>query len=251
MRKYYFVCSIFPKLSLDNKPEMEFGELRKILENNLNEKDKHFLKILQMYRDIQNLKYFWKKKTLMPYGNLDEKGFDEALLTESFFPQIVFDYINKTEDKIGRFSYLLYSFFSFYKDHENLFLSHFYTLERDIHIISCFLRAKEENKDISRELHFEDAKDPFLQMFLLQRGEVDVPFPYEKLKEIFNKNKEDPKNLHRKFLEWRFFLNQKKITNTYFTIDEILAYIANLFIVEDFYRLDKNYAKTLLNNYIG
>ena len=126
-------------------------------------------------------------------------------------------------------------------------------MERDIKIIFSALRAIELNRNIEDELLFEDKKDPLMEYIFSQKGSsiLEVPKEYEGLKQIFLKNKNNPKNLHFELLDYRFKKINEKSEKDLFTISQILGYIANLIIVEDYFKLDKMQGKVIIDSLLG
>jgi hypothetical protein len=252
MRKYYFIGCLFPEISLKVKPDISFFEMENILDLNLLQKDKEKVKILRKYIDLKNLKRLWIESSIDYKGNLDEKGLDQVCLLEEFFEDFVFDFLKKyenKEDRIKNFSYLLYNFINFHMKRDD-FLSFYFKMKRDIKLILLLLRAKELNRDVELEMKFFDKKDFLVKFLLSQKDEksLDVPKEYARVKEIFLKEKENPKNLHLNLLEFFFEKNREFLEKRPFDIDQVLAYLANLIIVEDFLSLDENQGKIMTDN---
>ena len=82
-------------------------------------------------------------------------------------------------------------------------------------------------------------------------GSLEVPKEYEELKNIFLKNRENPKNLHFELLNYRFQKINEKSEKYFFDISQILGYLATLLIVEDYFKLDKMQGKLIMDSLLG
>jgi hypothetical protein len=253
MKKYYFTSCTLPKLSLGVKPDISFEEVERLLEVNLSKRDKGVLKTFKGYIDIKNLKSLFLNRELDPRGNMDKKEIGEAFLVENFFPFFVFEFLKKykEEERAKNFYLILSSFLNYQMAlSKNDFLRFYFKLERDMRIIFSALRAFELNRDITKELEFEDKTDPLVEFIFSQKGEksLEVPKEYEELKTIFLKNREDPKNLNFEFLNYRFQKINERSEKYFFDISSILGYLATLIIVEDYFKLDKMQGKLIMNS---
>ncbi|KPK32701.1 MAG: hypothetical protein AMS24_03355 [Chlamydiae bacterium SM23_39] len=256
MKKYYFLCCFFPVLNWQVKPELSFFELDRILRWHLSDKDKSLLKIFKQYVDIKNIKALLENLRLDPRSNLDEKGLDQSFLVGDFFPYLVFDFLKKytgKEDRITNFASLLSNFLNYQIDNtKSPFLSFYFKMEREIRIVLSALRAKELKKDIVKELFFEDPRDPFINFIFSQKEDesLEVPKEYLQLKELFLKNKENPKHLEIALLKFKFFKNNDEMKKYFFNIDQILGYLANLIIIEDLYFLMQHPKKEVVDKLV-
>ena len=256
MNKYYFLLCSLPSLNIGSKPEVTFLELKKYLDWNLSTIDKEVLYSYMQYIDIKNLKNVWLGKSIDLRGNLDEKAINEGLLTEDFFPEFVFDYLKRFEtidEKINNFSKLEVEFIKYQIENtKNKFLSSYFTFERETKLILTALRAKKLKRDISKELEIEDKKDSLVVNILSQKEANDYhpPKEYELLKDLFLKHQDTPKALNKGFMEYCFHRYTVIPENDLFTIDQILGYISNLILVEDYYYLDHEKGKLIVDSLI-
>jgi len=256
MKKYYFLCCFIPYLDWKIKPEISFDELSRILKWHLSDKDKKFLEIFKQYIDIKNIKAFLENLNLDPRGNLDEKSLKQSFLVEDFFPYLVFDFLKKytnVEDRLKNFSILLSNFLNYQIINvKSSFLHFFFKMEREIRVVLTALRARDLRKDIMEELFFEDYRDPFIHFIFSQKGNenLEIPKEYIPLKELFLKNKDHPKKLEIALLKFKFFKNIEESKKYFFTIDQILGYIANLIIIEDLTILMQSPKKEMVDNLV-
>ena len=253
MNKYYFLLCSFPTLNIGVKPPLSFNELEKYLDWNLSQKDKEVLAVFRQYKDIKNLKNTWMEKKIDPRGNLDLKNINEVIQSQNFFPNFVFDFLKKygsASERINNFAILEIQFLKYQINNlKNDFLVSYFTFEREIKLVSTALRAKLFNKDIANELKDEDQKDKFVENILSQKDSKTYhpPKQYEKLRKIFLKFKDNPKKLYKAFLEYCMEMYNNFVINDYFTINQILVYLASLFLVEDYYELNHEKGKLLVD----
>jgi hypothetical protein len=254
MNKYYFLLCSLPSISIGSKPYISFLELENYLDWNLSETDKKKLFYFRQYIDIKNLKNLWLEKKIDLRGNFDEKTLHEALLTEDFFPAYVFEYLKRyvsTEEKITNFPLLEINFF-----HDQIFapkspfLLSFFKFERESKLVLTALRAKNLGRDISVELAGENENDLLVDNILTQKDEVSFrpPPEYLQLNNIFLKYQNEPKVLYKTFLEYCFQRYASFSEKEPFTIDQILGYLANLIIVEDYYYLNQERGNSIVDS---
>ena len=254
MNKYYFLLCSLPSVNIGAKPFVSFVELENYLDWNLTEADKKVLYSFKQYIDIKNLKNMWMDRGIDSRGNLDEKTIHEISLTEDFIPGYVLDYLKKyisIDERINNFSLLEMEFFKYeIENPKSDFLHRYFSFERETRLILTALRAKTLKIDISKELEGEDKKDPLVDNILSEK-EAKVytpPKEYEKLRDIYLKSQDNPKELYKSFLEYCFNKYGDFSEKDPFTIDQILGYLANLILVEDFYYLDQEKGKLVVDS---
>lgn len=245
-----------PTLSLDIQPEINFDEFQKMLFLNISERDKKKLYLFKQYIDIKNLRSFWSGRELDWRGNLHAKQIEEALLTEEFLPSYVFDFVKAyedTSDRLKNFPYLPIRFLREMDKQSNGFLHWYFSEERKQRIVFAALRSRQIKRDLAYELQYEDGED-FLVKSLIEQGQSEsffLPKEFENLKKIYDENFDKPLLLEQKLLKYRLKkIEEKEELQPFFTIDHILAYMAKLMIVEDWYKLDENTSKTIVDRLI-
>jgi len=255
-RKYYFILCSVPTLSLDFSPEINFDEFQKMLDLNIAERDKKKLYIFKQYIDIKNLRSFWSGREIDWRGNLHAKLIEEALLTEDFLPSFVFDFASAYEDTASRlknFSYLPIKFLRDMEKQTTGFLKWFFSQERKISIVISALRSRRLSRDLAYEMQYEDRED-FLVKSLIDQSQTDsffFPKEFEEIKKIYEENFDKPLLLEQKLLQYKIKkIEQREELQPFFTIDHILAYMAKLMMVEDWYKLDENTSKTIVDSLI-
>lgn len=254
MRNYYFVVPSLPPLVLHERPEITFDELMARLEINLNKQDLEKTKVLRRFVDIYNIRALLMEEPVDPRGNLNEKELDEALLVHAVLPDYVFDFLDqfeKVSDKIRNFSGLLARFFNEEIPKQQGFLRNYLLFEREWRLVLLALRAKQLNRDVAKELQFEDPTDPIVAQILAQKdSEIYEPTSeYADLKELMISSHADPWVEHQAFAEYRFRKIAELAESKLFTIDQILCYIVQLMIIEDIIELDKERGSMILDTF--
>jgi len=251
--KYYYLATALPTISLKAKPDISFEELKFMLQINLRGKDYQKVKLFKKFIDITNLRLLWLNKEIDPRGNLNSAELEDAILIKDFFDDYVFDFLDryeKTEDRLKYFSFLIASYFNDVKDSQKGFLKFYFNFERKLRLISTALRAKKLNKDILKELQFEDPADEFVAYILAQKDQdsFEPPHEFRRVKKIYKKYLQDPRTLHLKLLEYKF--NQIEIFSEQkpFSVEQILSYAALLILVEDYYKLNEDIGREKIKN---
>lgn len=200
---------------------------------------------LQLLRriDLYNLRAFWLGQPLDERGTLNAKNLEEALLVGDQFPLYFSDYLSRYEkisERLAHFPELTSLFYS--EERAKGFVSDYFRFERELMLILAALRAKETERDIVKELQFEDFADPLVAYILAQKdaSEFTPPKEWEAVKVLFAANSRNPKKLHRSILEYRFD-RIEEMCQEYapFSIDQVLGYAAMFLVVEEWFSLDR------------
>lgn len=250
--KYYFLSCTLPQLNIDHKVDISLEEIEALFSINLSIKDLEKINILRSYYDINNLLAFWQEKEIDNRGTLDEKGIEEAMLVQNFFPEYVFEYVRRYEElheKIRNFSFILMNFFNDQIEKNEGFLKEYFLFEKQCRLIITFLRSKKLKKDFLDEVKYEDEKDFFLMEILKQKEmeNYEPPREYAKLKDIFIKYQAHPNEMQKEFLKFKLKRIDEMIETKNFTIDEILGYLAKFFIILEWQILDTNVSQVLVD----
>ena len=224
------------------------------LESTISEKDFEKVKLLRLFVDISNIRALLMEEPVDPRGNLTEKQLDEAIVVQYLLPQYVFDFLSqfeKVSDKIRYFSGLVALFFNQEIPKATGFLKDYLTFERESRLVLLALRAKRLGRDLVRELQFEDPTDPFVAQILSQRDapQYEPPAQYAELKEIFLSCSGDPWQENRAFILYQFNHIEEISEKEQFTIDRILAYVAQLMLLESLSELDEEKGKMILDTF--
>lgn len=243
--QYYFLLLSLPPLSLKSRPEISFKEMMELIELNIAARDKEKVRLLLRPIDLYNIRALWMGLALDDKGNFSPKELEELLLVrDDVLPDYLLDFLDRYEAPRDRLNYFSSLFASLYSDEqEGLkgFLRKYYQLEREERLVLAALRANRIGRDIAKELQFEDPSDPFVSFILAQKdaSNFTAPAEYEDLKALFVENSSEPEKLHRAILQYRFEKIEAMKEKTSFSIDQLLAYIAQFLIVDGWFRMDK------------
>lgn len=245
MSQYYFIGTVLPDLTLDSEPEINFFGLDTLLRDNLSEEDYAKTTVIRGYFDILNLRSLWMGQEIDPRGELNASELEEALINHVSLPGYIFEFLARYHtvgERIHHFPALLANFFRHAKQEKDPFLSKYFTFEREFRLILTAYRAKKLGRDLSVELQYEDPEEELISHFLVQKDAkaLELPEKYEDLRAILEKNENDPMALERALDEYRFNTIDKLVDmSDMFSIDRILAYMAQLTVVEKWFGLDK------------
>ena len=244
MANYYFVGTRLPVLRFDASLEITFSELDTLMKDNLTNQDYAKSLLIRQYYDIQNIRAYWLKEELDPYGTMDIVQIEDALVTQIGFPDYVYNYMEKyqsKEDRIRHFSELMAVYFRQMITNTEGFLHEYLIFERDWRLVMVGLRAKKQGRDVAQELQFEDPHDLLVYQILAQKESktFEAPPKYADLKPIFEKNQNDPLALHLELSEYRFNKIEEMLGFDLFSIDRILGYMIQLIIVEKWQHLSR------------
>ncbi len=251
---YYFLASLLPSnLILGNNPEVPFSEFNELCLQNLNPSDLEQIKTMRRYTDIKNLRPLWQKKSLDPHGNYNDKELETHLLLEEGFPEYVFEFLRdheSVEERLDFFPKLLAQFFTEEIAVASNFLKNFLVFERSWRLLLLALRAKAYQKDVTWELQHEDASDDEVAYIIAQKdsNEFEVPKDYEELKEIYHKYRREPLKMHWEMEQFKLKKIETFVESGVFSADNVLSYLAQLIIVENWLKLNHDQGVSIVEN---
>lgn len=254
--QYYFVGTALPPLHIGEKPEISWEGLQRLLVDNLTEKDYTQTKVLRRYFDILNMRAFLKKEPLDPFANLNQYDLEGVLLGQFFLlPPYVKTYLDRyetNEERIYHFPELIAAFFRDEVDSNSGFLKHYLNFERNLRLVLTAYRAKQLNRDIAKELQFENPDENIIVQLLSQKDAktFEPPEEFEDLKPILEENYASPLALHKALNEYRFKKIEEMGGLDVFSIERILSYLARFFIVEKWMALDKEQGLQIVDHIV-
>ena len=256
MANYYFLAASLPPLVLGEKPDLSFDELIARLSINLNKKDLQKVIVFRRWIDLSNIRSLYLEEAIDPRGNLSEKELDQALLLQDDLPEYVFDFLGQFEsvhEKLRFFPGLLAAYFREETPLQTGFLESYLEWERSWRLVLLGIKAKELGRDLTEELQFEDAKDPFVMDLLVQKDSItyDPPPEFLSLKEKYLACGPDPFQQFKEITRWRFKHIEELATQPLFSIDWILSYMAQLLLVEQWNELDPGKGEIILEAFVG
>lgn len=256
MTNYYFLAASLPPLILGEKPDFSFEELSASLELNLTRKDFEKVVILRRLTDINNIKALFLEDGIDLRGSLTEKELDEALLIKDKLPDYVFDFLDQFEsvaEKVQFFPGLITAYFREEIFRQEGFLKKYLEFERSNRLILTALRSKHLQRDLSRELQFEDFSDPLVHSILAQKDSpsYDPPTEYQELKDYYLAEILNPWEQNKKIYQWRLNQIEELVEKPFFSIEWILAYFAQFLIIERWNEMNEVKGKIILEAFVG
>lgn len=250
---YYFLGTLLPELHIGEVPEIGFREYKQLLKENLSASDYAKTRVIRNLHDIFNLRFYWKGEPLDPFGNLKDSDFEEAFATRSMLPSYVFEYMDKYENKseqLHHFPALLATFFNEEIEQSSGFFKAYLILERELRLVMLAFRAKKLNKDVFAELQYEDPEESIIAQILAQKdsGSYEPPEKYEELKVIFDKYQNQPLELQKALIEFRFNKIEEMLGLDLFSADRILAYLVELMLTEQWQHMDQQKGQKIVSN---
>lgn len=227
MTLYYFVETALPERHSD----MSFAELDELFKGNLKKKDYEKTLKLRFLIDLENLRLFWQERALDPRGVLDKVGIEAAFLEGGVFPEWLEGYLEEYKETEERLRYFPQVWALFFREEvlsEKGFLREYFEFEQGVRLILSALRAKKMDRDLAKELQFEDPSNPLVQEILLQKDTQNFvpPSDYEELARLFLNFSEDPLLLDKALENYRFRKIEEMKSLQNFTVDRLLAYMA-------------------------
>lgn len=254
MARYYFLAASLPPIKIGDTPEISFGEVLSRLKIGVRKYDlKKTIKLRQLI-DLLNIRALLSGQKLDLRGNLTEKELDECLLVKYGFPAYIFDFLAQFENnaaKLVHFSGLLARFFIEEIKEAKGFLKKYFIFEREYRLVMTAIRAKQQGRDFTHVLQFEDLSDPFVVQILAQKDaeSYEPPAEYLELKGLFISSGSDPWEQHKVFTEWKFNKIEELGEGKAFSIDFILSYMVRLLLVEDWQALNEEQGKETIKAY--
>ncbi len=250
--KYYFLASLLPDITLEEKPEIPFPELMHLCAANLTLADREKAAVIRRYVDIENLRLFWQGAKPDIHGSYDEKQIETNLLLEEGYPDYVFEFLHtheSTKERLEHFSGLFVSFFEKEIPKASGFLKNFLIFEHSRRLIMAAVRAEAYQKDLIEELRFEDPHDETVALLIAQKDAGYFVFPeeFEKLGKIYREFHREPLKLFREYSEWKLSAVKKLSEGDAFSIDAVLCYLARLIIAEDWMLLNAEEGSQVMN----
>ncbi len=263
MKRYFFLASVLPELHVGNPPEISFNEFMFLCRVNLSKKDFEKTVVIRRYYDLQNLRIVWEKdrldqaleEELDHRANLDENGLEDALIMGSGLPDYAYDYLEKYEnrqDRLYHFPGLLADYFQAETAQASGFLREYLVFEHEWRLVLAGLRAKQQHRDIAKELQYEDLDDLLVRQLLAQRDSehYEPPESYHDLKDIFLANQADPLELQLALCRYRFKKIEDMLGTDMFSMDRVLGYMAQLIIIEQWVELDKRKGLQIIDSIV-
>ncbi len=245
MAQYYFLAISLPKLEIGHKPDISPDELKTLLVENLTPSDLRKTMKLRWFYDLSNIQAFWIDEPLDYWGNLDRNELEEELLTgEGCLPKYVFSFLREYESKEDRLKYFPMLYFKYFDDlaeNNSGFLRDYGKFERDLRLALVAYRARLLNRDLAKELQYEDPEADIIVQLMAQKGSKTFvpPTGFEDLLPMLEENQGHPYKQQQALLEYRFNRLQQDVGFDGFSIDYILLYLLEYIYVDRWMHMDK------------
>ena len=236
MRNYYYLAISLPELEIENKPTIHFKELMEQFEINLSPSDFKKLNKIRLYFDLVNLEKFLQEQGVDSRGTLSSFEIAEALEFKTYFPEYIFEFLEKNKTKEERLS-LFPSIYSKYFqdfDEENEDVKNIVIFENELRLFLLGYRSIRFHKNVEDEFQFENLSSDTVAMILSQQAETKV-LDEVKLQQLIDALKltNDPL-LVRSLVESFRFEHYKEIQDFHsFNIVGLIAFTMQLKILED------------------
>jgi len=255
MGNYYFTSSALPKLKVGERPEMGSHIFTILLKLNLSSKDYQRTVDMRRLVDINNLRALWRGDQCDPRGNYNKKQMEEIMILQEGLPEYVYDYIeqyNSVKDRLKFFPALVSTAFGEEISHQTGFTKTYFEFERGLRLALLGFRAKKLGRDLMEELQYEDPEDDVVAQIVAQKDskKYEPPAGFEDLKDILEEDYNRPYRLYKKLCEYRFNRIEDFLIEDLFSIDRVLGYMAQLFIVEKWLELDNQEGQKIVNKII-
>ncbi|MBS4166633.1 MULTISPECIES: DUF2764 family protein [unclassified Neochlamydia] len=255
-RQYYFVGTSLPPLHLGEKPEISWRDLQRLLADNLAEADYVQTQVLRRYYDLLNIRSYLKKEPIDKYGNLDLNELEETIVDEAaLLPSYMMEYLERYESKearIDHFPQLMTAFFREEVVSTQGFLKSYLSFEKNLRLILTAYRAKKLERDMAKELQFENFDEDIVVQLISQKDSktFEPPAGFEELKTILDEKHTTPLALQKALNEYRLKTLEKVRGLNVFSFDSILAYLASFILVEKWSALDKEQGLQIVDTII-
>ena len=241
-----YVIGSVPNLEFDSKPDISAEELYLLLKMNLSKTDLAPIKVLKRWVDLANLyKIFEKHDYFDKRGNYPQGMLKEFIETQQQLPSYVFEYLDEfesDEDRKKYFAKLIAKYFKEERKKAKGALAEFLKFENEWRILLTAYRAKKSEKSIAEILKYEDLSDPIVQISIAQSeapGPFVFPFEYEELEAELKNAGPNPTSQMRALAKYRFNYYRDMGVDFPFTLRQIMAYLMQLFQLEDLFALDE------------
>jgi hypothetical protein len=256
MGHYYFAAIALPELSLQQPPEISFGELDLLFSENLSAADYRQACRLRRYFDIENLRAYWQEVPFNHYGYYALTDLEEALLEGTFLQPYGVEFLQQYGDRPQRLNHLPQLCADYYRyeiAHAKGFAKQWLSFERAVRLLQQCHRALQLDRDLHVELEHEDHHEPLVQQLMAQRScrALLFPEPFEELAAILSDNSKRPLSLYCAFNRYRFD-HAAALAERYspFSLERLLAYMVQLWIAEQWHQLDQQRGLEQINRYI-
>ncbi len=254
--RYFFLASFLPPLCITSPAEVSFFGLLSLFKQNMSNADLKKIQVIRSFIDLKNVKRLLQKIPLDRRGNMNEKELDEAIVTREGFPPYLYEQLDRYDqvaEKVRHFSKVLADFFREMDTKKGGFLPFYFSFEREWRLLMIGFRSKKTNRNLAKELQYEDLHDPIVAYILAQKDHPQFEFPpdyrdlQDQLKQIGNR----PMEQYKALATYRFNRWMGRMEKHPFSVDYILGYFVQFMLVEDWHSLSVERGCEKLNEAVG
>jgi len=252
----FFIYGTLPSLEFKVKPEISSRALSELFELNLGKITMRKVEVMRRWIDIINIYEILNEGNFDKRGNYSKSTIKALLANEEELPRYVFDFFHEyeeVEDRRDHFSKVIAHYFCEEKKGARGLLKEFLVFEHALRILIAGFRARKGGRDLARELQYEDVDDPIVAAVLMQKdrgGKFQFPIDYEDLEKVLEDVGSDPSKQYEGIARYRFEFYMKYFTNSFFSLEGIIAYMLALWILEDFFVLKRDEGERELRNIV-
>lgn len=242
MTQFYFLRTSLPELKIEEPLPIGFEELMYMLQQNLSENEWELISSLRLYYDLQNLDALLKDLSIDHKGVLEGNALEKSLQSKEYFPSYVFDFFEEyssKEEQIKNFGKIFSSYFKKVKENSKGLLHDYFSFERELRLYLLGYRCKKLNRDLYQEIQHEDIHDEIVIELIRHKDDPDPFFPdsFTALKEALLDIGSAPQLEHEEIAKFRFYRYNDVQFKDFFTIDVIILYVIQYFILDDLNQL--------------
>lgn len=255
MGGYYFLAAAMPPLKVGVSADITLREYLEMLQINLSEHDLEYISRLRLFYDLQNIRAHWRGHKLDPAGSLDENELEEVLVAREGLPEYIYEFLDRYSALADRLRFFPSLIASYFQEELSTFppiISAYFEFERRLRLVLLGFRAKKLHRDLLVELQYEDPFDENVAQLLVQKDAKSYtpPETFEELSQVFDRFYDEPLALHKALCEYRFAKIDELLGVDFFSINRVLGNLLQLFIVERWFRLDKQEGRSIINTIV-
>jgi hypothetical protein len=252
----YFIYGVLPPLEFGVRADISSRDITELFDLNFSKNDLKKVHVLKLWIDIANIYGLFGKSNFDSRGNYSKSTIKALIANEEDLPAYVFEFFQaheKDEERKKYFPQLIARYFAEEKKKSSGYLLNFLTFEHDLRVLLSGFRAKNLGLDLAKELQFEDMSNEIVSFVLMQKdrgGKFQFPLEYEDLERVLEEAGRDPSKQYQEIARYRFKFYINYFTKATFSLEGILAYMIALWILEDFFALNREEGENFLSNIV-
>lgn len=214
-----------------------------LLKNNLSQASLRKAGSLKLLLDLKNIYSLLAERPFDRRGSISKTALKSFLAAEENLPSYVFEFFDSYQtrnEQITNFPQLLSRYFQTEIKAKTRIVAEFLRFEYDMSILSSAYLARFRGIPIEHALKNEDMDNPTVLMLIAQKdGTRPLVFPSEfsDLEKRLTEVESLPFEMMQAFEERRFEYYRGQMNRLPFTLRAILAYMMQLWTVEEFFAL--------------